>query len=316
MSTMPLDTLRVIHRASENRFISEFSADIFFAEPPVFIDTCQRSIWVGQKAQHPSVVDATTDIEFFSEKKAYEFLLRFASGLLSAIPGETNVFGQLKAAWQNHQALFGANTCALNRYLMAQLFTDTKHIRNRHLQRIGGRSYGTLIRSLLELHKNDQVLIVGSGNLAHSIAPALHKYRLATWSRNAAAWAPGKAEAHFSSGDEADAARWATHVIFCTPPARDFEQIWIEALQQHPVKSVVHLGYRETPAWWRGYVRGGARYEHLEHLFALRRNRADARSLQFTRAHTECESLAKTHANDCCYFKHPQAGSRSAVASL
>jgi len=312
---MPLDTLRVIHRIGENKFTPGFFADRFFAGPPLLVDTCQRSIWVGQQTQHRGAVDAATDIESFSGKKAYEFLLKFASGLLSAIPGETNVFGQLKDAWQHHQAMFGANIGSSNRDLMAQLFTDTKRIRSRHLQRIGGHSYGTLIRHLLELRKNEPVLIVGSGSLARSIAPALRKYRLAIWNRRTEAWAPDHAEQRFAPGDEADAVRWAAHIIFCTPPALASEQTWIDVLQQHPAKSVIHLGYRDTPAWWHDYGHEEGQYLHLEHLFALRRNQADARSLQLTRAHNECAALARNHASESNHLLQAQAGPRFEFAS-
>ncbi len=288
-----LNTLGVIHYAGEQDGERSVASG-FFSGPAVIVDTCQRSVWVGQRARQQVITGVVPGVELFTGRQAYEFLLKFATGLLSAVPGETNVFGQIKDAWRHHQARFGSDVCMLDQHVMAQLFADTKRIRSSHLQHIGGRSYGTLLRHVLEMRKNQPVLIVGSGNLARSIAPALQKNPLAVWARRPDTWLPAGVEQRFGPGEEEAAARWAAHIVFCTPPAGDFEQVWLEVLQKQPVETVVHLGHRVTPDRWQGQQR----FLHLEHLFSVQRERADLRSLRLARAHNECAALAHSRTDN------------------
>jgi hypothetical protein len=306
MSTMRLETLRVVHRDGTGGSTDGLLIHGFFTQQPILVKTCQRSLWIGRQTRLADNRESAAELEIFTGKQAYEFLLQFASGLLSAIPGETNVFGQLKQAWHRHQASFGADLSDCDRRLMSQLFTDTKRIRNRHLQLVGGLSYGTLVRDQLALRRNEPVLIVGAGSLARSIAPALRKYRLATWSRRSAARVPEYAVRLFGPGHLEPAACWADHLVFCTPPARAFEQTWLDVLQRHPAKTVLHLGYRDTPAWWHGP--GISRFWHLEHLFALRRVRAEDCSLKLMRARDECRTLAENRAGESRHVRPVQFG--------
>src|SRR5262245_60181131 len=58
------------------------------------LDTCQRRLWVGDARGGGFPAAA------LSGEEAYLLLLRIATGLESAVAGETDVFGQLKQAWR------------------------------------------------------------------------------------------------------------------------------------------------------------------------------------------------------------------------
>src|SRR5438128_12182020 len=84
-------------------------------------------------------------VEIFRGQDAYRFLLEVICGLNSPIVGETAVMGQFKEFLlsakfpKNHWGSF-------LRQLTTNLMIDAKRIRYNHLQGIGSRSYGSLVR--------------------------------------------------------------------------------------------------------------------------------------------------------------------------
>ena len=154
--------------------IEGFSKDAFIFR------SCQRrlSVFFGAPSAlnlvgHDAKTQAHTQV--YTGIAAYAFLLQVATGLESEMIGETEVFGQLKAAWQEYQAR-GAQAANL-RTVMSRLFEDTKEIRSRHLRGLGGQSYGSIIRKVLG-PQSATVFIVGAGAFAQSILPWISQHDL------------------------------------------------------------------------------------------------------------------------------------------
>jgi hypothetical protein len=133
--------------------------------------------------------------------------------LASQVRGESDIFGQLKEAWQKeawqkeaHSAEAATSWDAsrssravpppISRQLaqqqlqqlkqwMSRLFEDTKEIRASYLQNVGGDSYGSLVRRILKKASGGEsseiaqpILLVGAGKIAQSIAPWLAQHEL------------------------------------------------------------------------------------------------------------------------------------------
>src|SRR2546430_2266818 len=96
---MQLDSLCVLHTtksASKNSNLSPpDSLDAFC------FDSCQRRLWVTTRER---LSGQHLNVDVFVGQEAYRFLLQVTTGLESAIPGETDVFGQFKEAWRQFQA--------------------------------------------------------------------------------------------------------------------------------------------------------------------------------------------------------------------
>ena len=117
---------------------------------------------------------------------AYRFVLEITTGLRSAIPGETNVFGQFRNAWQDFRRDGPAARITRLAPLVHRLSNDTKAIRREHLHGIGGASYGSLVRRLIAPARADRILFVGAGNLAQSMLPFFDNYELGIWNHRPA----------------------------------------------------------------------------------------------------------------------------------
>src|SRR4051794_29683584 len=95
-----------------------------------FLDTCQRSLWVGNLNQIDPESLKQTKAEVYKGQAAYHFLLRVATGLASEVLGETDVFGQFKEAWKKNQSSCNCCNAGLGPWIQ-RLFEDTKEIRSR-----------------------------------------------------------------------------------------------------------------------------------------------------------------------------------------
>jgi hypothetical protein len=134
--------------------------------PVLEIRTCQRTLKIS--ARPLEITGAPR--RRFSGADAYEFLLRFASGLESEIKGETDVFGQVKTSFRDFSATYPEIASELNPVFQT-LFEDTKEIRAQYLQGIGGNTYGALARRVLDPQPASRVLLLGAGQIAKSVAP-------------------------------------------------------------------------------------------------------------------------------------------------
>lgn len=300
---MRLESLRVIHLHKKR--VSAFTPlDL----PDAFLlDSCQRRIWVCTDSEIKGA-SIPAEYEVFAGKSAYLFLLRVATGLESMVPGETDIFGQVKEAWKKAEipAVLRAHLSSW----MQRIFEDTKEIRFRHLQNLGGASYGSLVRLLLRDQWGDKsgpILLVGAGALAQSIAPYLAGHEVWLLNRN-----PEKlkelhanllnqgAKARIVSTSEEEEKAWkgAAHAVLCIPvdPEGDARriQLWNEGSQAlGKSRPFVHLGGMKNQCGEWTSVDG---FHCLDEIFDLQRSQGDVRSVHLSQAGKACEERAKLRA--------------------
>lgn len=247
------------------------------------------------------------EMEVYHGIAAYEFLLLVSSGLKSEILGETDIFGQVKRAWIE----FEKETSNSNRRFLSpifqKIFSDTKKIRSEYLEGLGGNSYGTLVRKLLELDPNqDSILVLGAGQIAHSILPYLLDFKIWLWNRTLEKAAALKksllnqtrldTNIFLTKTPEQEAQAWseATQVILCVPPDAN--------IHHHPFcpvfnnKAILHLGCTEGELGkWEVQIREKMeKFYTLDDLFQLQKNLTQARSIKIQKARQACEEIAKS----------------------
>lgn len=250
------------------------------------VTTCLRRLWIS--ATPPAHAPAGKP-ESYTGTTAYRFLLEFTTGLHSAIPGETNVLGQFRQAWFRWRDSAPVAAAPLAG-TVESLLRDAKRIRSRHLQGVGGESYGSLVRRLIRPERSDRILIVGAGELARSIWPFFRQQTTGLWNRNAIARPAPAWLQQFSLGEGAIAARWARHVILTTPPDERNDARWTRWLNAAKPATVTHLGHRQPGAF--DVAKAGQTF-FLEQLFDLRRSQANVRSLQVEHARAACKDRAE-----------------------
>ena len=280
---MNLEQLLVSHRAGQGG-----PGALLTACARVFrLSTCQREIDVHFTA--PAELPDDAGLELHRGVEGYCVLLEIATGLRSAIPGETNVFGQLRAAWREHLQRFPDDAHSDFGELIDALFADTRAIRTRFLQDIGGNSYGTLARKLLRQAPGKRVLIVGNGELARSVAPMLTGYELAILNRSRPSAAPECVRRVFDAAEAEAAVDWADHVLLCVPRHPELDARWLALLGSRPALRVIHLGCRRADAGRWAELRG---LLTLDDLFDLRLAQEDRRARQLELARAACRTRA------------------------
>ncbi|MEK6704292.1 MAG: hypothetical protein AABZ06_00730 [Bdellovibrionota bacterium] len=273
----------------------------------LFISTCQRSIWISSDSFFSKLdIQNIGNLETYSGMTAYYFLLRVATGLESRIAGETDIFGQIKEAWRE-------NISSLNPLLrtelqpwMQHLFEDAKEVRSTYLQKLGGVSYGTLVRKIIHDHaekEKEPVLLIGAGRIARSVTPFLLDHELWIWNRS-----PEKLMSLYCSladkgnvkiiDNEAGlASAWATapHAIICVPVDhnKESERAAMWRARQNSSGSVTHLGgYKTQCTAWEA-IEG---FHSLDDIFDLHDAQGKLRLTQIQRAKRACEERAKLRA--------------------
>ena len=299
---MQLEDLRVLHFKKSETHPMNFGQ---LSERGAFhLETCQRWLWISHlpSFQNPHPYKG----EVLQGYEAYLFLLRLACGLESEILGEADVFGQLKDAWRRVRFTGTTTSIELGPW-MQRVFEDTKEIRSRFLQNIGSDSYGRLVRRLLKDHgRAGPVLLVGAGQIAHSIGPFLLENEL--WLSNRGqhrleelyqALLP-RATASVKKIDiSEEEACWkkAANVILCIPqsisPENQQRFAWfLEGGTEG--RSVIHLGgTRQECGNWVENVPG---FYALDDLFSLQSSLDTIRSVQISQAERACEERAKLRA--------------------
>lgn len=260
------------------------------------LTTCQREIEIQFRAAPdltPTVQPAHSRVESFRGVEAYRFLLEVATGLRSAIPGETNVFGQLRAAWREHMNAAQPAPARDFATLMETLFADTRSIRTAFLQDIGGHSYGTLTRKLLRAAPGTRVLIVGNGELARSVAPMLAGFELGLINRTRPPSVPDYVRRVFDAHEAEIALDWAERVVMCVPRHPDIDSRWVALLSSRPALRAIHLGCRRADAGRWAELRG---LLTLDDLFDLRVAQQDRRARQLELAYAACRTRALSRA--------------------
>lgn len=255
----------------------------------VFLATCLRQLAFGL-APRPRVAGAV-DGELHTGAAAYRLLLEVASGLRSAVPGETNVAGQFRHATESAAATLAPDYWRQLQPVIQSLQADTRRLRASHLQGLAGTSYGSLVRALLAPSKDARVLFIGTGELARSVLPLFSAVEVAVWNHrlvtrhSASLTGVGR----WFAPDQADAAAaWCTDVVFTTPRDAAHDTAWCLRLARHAQRRLVHLGQRRDDdlAW-----SSAAASFHLDDVFDLASARDQRRGAQLASALRACEDL-------------------------
>ncbi len=261
------------------------------------LETCQRRVVVFPDGHPWSWQSLSGGLELHQGTDGYRFLLRLATGLASRVAGETNILGQMKAAWCQH---------ARGTRWLQWLFADAKEIRSRFLSQVGAASYGRLAQQLLRrqgLRPDATVLLVGGGALAAEVAPWLRGWNVRIVNRTherAVEMAaklgahPGKPVAAVAPGDAEAAWKGADAIVPCIPfdAMADSERCeWLRA--SHVGKApavVVHLGGGRNEAGCWNDLPG---FLSLDHAFELHESLDGIRAQRLARARRACDERAE-----------------------
>jgi len=256
----------------------------------VVLDTCLRQLAFGL-APRPGV-DAGPAGELSTGADAYRLLLEVVSGLRSEVPGETNVSGQFRRAWEQAALRLRAEDRWQLQTVVQALRADTRALRASHLQGVAGGSYGSLVRELLAPGRGARVLFVGTGELARSMLPLFRSWEVGAWNHRTLDEPSRQALSgvhRWFASDEADAAAaWPTAVVFTTPADVPHDAAWRERLGSQAPHRIVHLGQRRDtrPAW---PAKTG--FFDLDDVFDLARAREQQRRRQLAAAGLACAAL-------------------------
>ena len=177
---MPLSDLIVLNRKTAERPPCGLLPD------GLVLGTCLREVRIAMlpSAEQPSRAQAdAAGYERHVGADAYRFLLQLACGLESEIAGETEILGQIKQAWREHEAT-GSDGAKALRPWMQRLLQDTKEIRSEYVVGLGSATYGSLVRRLLGGELRGPTLLVGAGQLAETILPFLDTGTVMVWNRS------------------------------------------------------------------------------------------------------------------------------------
>ncbi len=303
---MKLESLRVLHlpKGWGNHSLSQFDVHLrgLILTLALDIDTCQRRVLIF----HSKNWDSSEEV--LKGQEAYQFLLRWAAGLESVVVGETDVFGQIKDAWRKAQLSGLPHLLELTSWIQ-RLFEDTKQIRTQYLQNLGGSSYGTLVRKWIKDRSQNAILskqpllLVGAGQIARSVAPALLDSEILLWNRDLTrlnsfyqellARSPQASLQKLERPqDEEMAWKKASHVIVCIPVDREADLKRLNWFTQGGVKnrSVIHLGARAGASGIWGQLPG---FTSLDDLFILHASLGQVRSAHVAQAEKACVERAQ-----------------------
>jgi len=308
-----MNHLVVIHRSKQLQSVFP-ATGLGLVEPyranAFRMETCQRELWVFQSDESEDLAHSlrVLGVDIRVGASAYRFLLSFACGLESEVKGETDVFGQLKQAWQGAQVLQAGTLDDLVPW-MNRVFEDTKEVRSRYLQNVGGASYGSLVRKILNLEAASDsddgrgpILLVGAGQLAASVAPWLTDRHLMVWNRTedrahqlvSEMRSKPRSSVEVLTGSDQEMKAWslASHVVICIPPDTSRDDLRVQAFLSSPLsgkRSVVHLGVMESELESDSVWSNVPHFYLLDDLFAMQKKSDEFRAAQFARAQKACE---------------------------
>ncbi len=270
------------------------------------MDTCLRQLAFGLAPRPP--LATTHDGELYTATAAYRLLLEVASGLRSAVPGETNVFGQFRRAWEQASAALTPHDWQALRPVGQALLEDTRALRAGHLQGLAGGSYGSLVRALLAPRKDACVLFIGTGELARSMIPLFSAVSVGVWNHRPGAPLTGICR-WFTPVEADEAAAWATDIVFTTPRDPAHDAAWgVRLGSQHP-RRIVHLGQRRGTA--TNWPTATASFT-LDDAFDLASARDQRRSRQLAGAARAVDDLVAARLNSA---RPPAVAASLALAS-
>ncbi len=294
---MDLDKLYVIHlpKNEGSKDFAQWAALIQKQHSQSFFtETCQRYLWVIHS--NSPIIESELPVEILSKNDAYQFLLELTTGLKSEIAGETDIFGQYKKSWGEYESQYEPEKAL--RTLMQKLFADTKEIRSRYIQRIGGSSYGTLARMALQIQPADSCLLLGAGKLAHSVSPFLNGKELYVWNRNSERLQKLITHLHshprfetkiteVPTNDLPELIKRVNKIVICIPTSEN-DSKWIQLVnKENPNASLLHLGcLRNESEIWKKIKN----FQCLTDLFDLEKSQTKKRWFQIERARTACRA--------------------------
>ena len=278
----------------------------------VFLTTCLRQLAFGLTPRPELALDQGGELS--TGPAAYRLLLEVASGLRSAVPGETNVFGQFRRATEQAAALLAPDDWQGLHPIIQAVQADTRVLRSGHLQGLGGTSYGSLVRALLAPQRDARVLFVGTGDLTRSMLPLFRAFDVGVWNHRPGA--PLTDVCRWFAPDEADAAAdWATDIVFTTPRDPDHDLAWRARLRPHSVRGLVHLGHRHSagpllPILWPTLWPSVTASFDLDDVFELASARDQHRSGQLSEAALACAALVEARLEDARPLRVPARPAR------
>lgn len=133
--------------------------------------TCQRTLLIGpQKLDF----DFGPGARHVNCNEAYGYLLEIITGLKSQFLAENEIVCQFRDAFNNYLKCENKDNRIVQ--ILEKLFQDNKKIRTEYLKDVGKLSYtGISKKILLKNSCSNQVLILGSGNLATGLLKLLSK---------------------------------------------------------------------------------------------------------------------------------------------
>jgi glutamyl-tRNA reductase len=169
--------LKVINLCPENQIQSNPTGEVFY------LKTCQRQLIVGFNTTPYQYLN-DEDHQEHEGQQAYMFLLETICGLKSRMLGENEIVSQFKEAFNLYLTREDKNPYVIQ--VFEKLFKDAKEIRTKYLDRIGQLSYAGLTKKfLLDEAQDREVLIYGSGQLAHDLCKVLNrKFNITLCARN------------------------------------------------------------------------------------------------------------------------------------
>ncbi len=265
----------------------------YFGRPTLLVDTCLRQLCIGLASDVPKSggqAQLLPGLEVRRGVGAYRYALEVATGLRSAVPGETNVFGQFRQAWDRYRHEGKPDDVARIAPFVRRLIIDVRCIRRDHLQGIGGSSYGTLVRRLVSPRRGERLLFVGAGDLSRSMWPVFADFDVGVWNHRRVEVADASDLTNFAPGRACEAAAWADHVVFTTPPDRAHDVRWRLHVAAAGIDTLVHLGHRRGGLHtWAGCRRAF----DLDDVFELRSRQARIRSDRLESARIACREAAR-----------------------
>jgi Glutamyl-tRNAGlu reductase, N-terminal domain len=270
------------------------------------LNTCQRRVSIAASA---TAIDSTLDsmpsdgaLQRLVGVDAYSFLLRLACGLESKMLAETQIFGQIKQAWQTYCKTHPSSGKQLSP-VVQKLFQDTKDIRSRFLCNVGSSCYGSEVRRQLGATESaGPALLVGAGQLAQSVAPWIDCSELWICNRNSAAAHnlarqlraryPERACRVLDNSLESEQSAWASasNIVVCVPvnSERDAVRVAAWSARKAPGK-LIHLGAdaRDVSSWSR--LSG---FTSLQEIFDRLQSQANQKQRQIQRASHACAEKA------------------------
>lgn len=136
------------------------------AHPVLDAMSCDRQIWLGTRsdfADFPFPDGRGQEITVLKGKDAYNFMLLLLTGLRSKNDAETNIKGQVLAAWKNFEKDHPAKARELN-MAMDMLNADSRNVASQITVGIQPTCEALIAKNLAGIKKGDQILIVGSLN--------------------------------------------------------------------------------------------------------------------------------------------------------